>query len=494
MCKEKILPDDSWEKERDCMDISITSATEETFLSKPGQTKKSEESVGTSSRIAQEEQLPFGERENRREEISTGDFVRLLWSQYDSEREKSSSEQSSERLTENAIQHVGISPADRETLTGNAIQHVGVSSVDQETSVGNAIQHVEVFPADREADLRRELKRNPDGLLEYGRQRGWLDPQDLLEAEKPLLRRQAARILHEFLRKECGEADEADWGSAGELADLYDCRVCVNHVAQVYAKGIMGPMSCKLERVCETSERVPEENQEKIKLFGMEKKVSHREAAVITARALDRKRRRKPEDFSGDAAKNTKTDWDKNSWEKQYQRKHCQGKQYQKRPYQGKQYQKIQCQGKRYQEIQCQGKQYQERPYQGKRYQEIQCQGTQYQRIQCQGRQHHEIQYPEDICRGSRITKQEAENLLRKDKAPVFWDVRSREEYEREHLSGAVNVPMTEILDAPEKWADSVGENGVILGCNAGYRSQIAADCLAEAGCREVYFLGWDAE
>lgn len=494
MCKEKVLPEARWEKERDRTDISITSAVEDAFLSELDQVKRPGENVRTSSRIDQEEHLPFGERENRWEGISTGDFVRLLWSQYDSEREKGLSGQSSEKLTGNAIQRMGNSPADRETSTGNAIQHAGVSPVDQETLTGNVIQHTEVSPADREADLRRELRRDPHGLLEYGRQRGWLEPQDLLEAEKPLIRRQAARILHEFLRKECGEADEADWGSAGKLADLYDCRVCVNHVAQVYAKGIMGPMSCSMEGVSEPSERVSEENQEKIKIFGMEKRVSHREAAVITARTLDRKRRRKPEDFSGDAAKNTKTDWDKNSWEKQYQ-----GKQYQKRPYQGKQYQEIQCQGKRYQEIQCQGKQYQERPYQGKRYQEIQCQGTQYQRIQCQGRQHHEIQYPEDICRGSRITKQEAENLLRKDKAPVFWDVRSREEYERGHLSGAgnvpiVNVPMTEILDAPEKWADSVGENGVILGCDAGYRSQIAADCLAEAGCREVYFLGWEAE
>ncbi len=428
MCKGKVLPETGWEKERDRTDIFTTSAAEDALLSEPGQARRAGESIRTDLRINQEEWLPFKERENGQEGISTGDFVRLLWSQYDSEREKSSSDQSPEKLT------------------------------------GNAIQHVEVSPADRETGLRREFRRDPHGLLEYGRQRGWLEPQDLLEAEKPLLRRQAARILHEFLRKECGEADEADWGSAGELADLYDCRVCVNHVAQVYAKGIMGPVSCSMEGVRETSERVPEENQEKIKIFGMEKKVSHREAAVITARALDRKRRRKPEDFSGDAAKNSKTDWGKNSWEEQYLGKHYQGKTYQERRYRGTQYQ-----------------------------------GTQYQGTQCQGRQHHEIQCPEDICRGIRITKQEAEGLLRRDKAPVFWDVRSREEYERGHLSGAgnvpiVNVPMTEILDAPEKWADSIGENGVILGCDAGYRSQIAADCLAEVGCREVYFLGWEAE
>ena len=37
-----------------------------------------------------------------------------------------------------------------------------------------------------------------------------------------------------------GEEDESDWSAAERLQDLYSCHVCLNHIAQVYVKGIMG--------------------------------------------------------------------------------------------------------------------------------------------------------------------------------------------------------------------------------------------------------------
>lgn len=77
------------------------------------------------------------------------------------------------------------------------------------------------------------------GALDQAGREGWVDAQDVFYAEEPLTRRSAAVILHRFLLKVLAEKDEEDISCAKELRDLYDCRVCVNHIAQVYAKGIM---------------------------------------------------------------------------------------------------------------------------------------------------------------------------------------------------------------------------------------------------------------
>ncbi|MCR5321754.1 MAG: rhodanese-like domain-containing protein [Lachnospiraceae bacterium] len=52
-------------------------------------------------------------------------------------------------------------------------------------------------------------------------------------------RKIAASVIHEFLIDVLGEKDDRDIGPALELADIYDCRVCAAHIAQVYCKGIM---------------------------------------------------------------------------------------------------------------------------------------------------------------------------------------------------------------------------------------------------------------
>ncbi len=85
-----------------------------------------------------------------------------------------------------------------------------------------------------------------EGCVEYGIDKGWLEPGDAKLAAKPIQKRNLARITHEYLKKELGEADEEDWSAAAELKDLYDCHVCVNHVAQMYVKGIMDPAEEKV--------------------------------------------------------------------------------------------------------------------------------------------------------------------------------------------------------------------------------------------------------
>lgn len=57
-----------------------------------------------------------------------------------------------------------------------------------------------------------------------------------------LSKKLAAKATHEFMREILKEPD-MDWGSATNLLDIYDCRVCANAIAQVYVKGIMSPKS-----------------------------------------------------------------------------------------------------------------------------------------------------------------------------------------------------------------------------------------------------------
>ena len=76
-------------------------------------------------------------------------------------------------------------------------------------------------------------------LLPYAHTRGWLEDQDERFCDKNLNRQTAARIIHQFMKIELGLPDLPDITSANLLADLYTCHTCVNHIAQVYLRGLM---------------------------------------------------------------------------------------------------------------------------------------------------------------------------------------------------------------------------------------------------------------
>lgn len=71
------------------------------------------------------------------------------------------------------------------------------------------------------------------------RRMGIIEEYDIINLGKPIVRKSAARIIHEYLIKELKKEDLEDISGAAVLRDLYDCRVCVNHIAQVYLRGIM---------------------------------------------------------------------------------------------------------------------------------------------------------------------------------------------------------------------------------------------------------------
>ncbi len=79
-----------------------------------------------------------------------------------------------------------------------------------------------------------------DGLgyyLEY-----FLDNYPPEKLELKLTKKICARLIHEFMVNVL-QIPDVDWKRAGNLKDIYDCRVCANAIAQVYERGIMDEAS-----------------------------------------------------------------------------------------------------------------------------------------------------------------------------------------------------------------------------------------------------------
>lgn len=88
--------------------------------------------------------------------------------------------------------------------------------------------------------------------------------KDILKELLPADRRELAKEIHLYLKKELREEDEENWSAAGELLDLYDCHTCVEHIAQVYSKGIMTAVQTDKGLVFEGDRIVSEEELEGI--------------------------------------------------------------------------------------------------------------------------------------------------------------------------------------------------------------------------------------
>ena len=76
-------------------------------------------------------------------------------------------------------------------------------------------------------------------VFSNGLENGWLEFEDKLYRDDEINRKNIARIIHMYLLKVMGISDLQDISKASELRDLYDCRVCANHIAQVYLRDIM---------------------------------------------------------------------------------------------------------------------------------------------------------------------------------------------------------------------------------------------------------------
>lgn len=206
-------------------------------------------------------------------------------------------------------------------------------------------------------------------IIEYALNEGLIEDYDVVNLQSPIERRQAARIVHEMLRSFFAEADENNWAAAKQLDDLYSCRTCVQHVAQVYVKGII--------------------NAKRHKCFELNDSLTHAEAAIILLKMMD------------PSFRNPKTE--------------------------------------------------------------------------------------EKTTKHQDIEPEKAKRLLSKS-STLLLDVRTIDAYTKSHLAGSIHFPLEKMM----KNAKIVGakrDTPIILYCQKGYRSRLAADELRKSGYTQVYTL-----
>jgi hypothetical protein len=101
-----------------------------------------------------------------------------------------------------------------------------------------------------------------DSRLQQARQQGWVEDQDIHALDEAVDRRTAARILHMYRRKVLGISDVPDISQAYNVRDLFDCRVCANHIAQMVLQGIMEPVQVGDMTIFDVYRKLTEEEAE----------------------------------------------------------------------------------------------------------------------------------------------------------------------------------------------------------------------------------------
>lgn len=104
--------------------------------------------------------------------------------------------------------------------------------------------------------------------------RGVIEEYDILNKNNPIDRKSAARIVHQYMLIEKRVSDIEDISSASQLRDLYDCRICVNHIAQVFLRNIMSGIE------------IPGLSDARFLIFDSKKEVSTEEAKSIKEKLL----------------------------------------------------------------------------------------------------------------------------------------------------------------------------------------------------------------
>ena len=94
------------------------------------------------------------------------------------------------------------------------------------------------------------------------------------------------------------------------------------------------------------------------------------------------------------------------------------------------------------------------------------------------------IDRPDLVSQVERITAVALSEQMKTAGAPTVVDVRSEKEWEAGHIAGSVNIPLNHLRD---RTAEIVGDRPVVVHCQGGYRSAIAASVLGQAGRSEVF-------
>lgn len=208
------------------------------------------------------------------------------------------------------------------------------------------------------------------GYIDYALYKGIIEDYDITNLKNPIERRSAARIVHEALLTELLERDEVKWSAAEKLIDLYSCRTCVMHIAQVYVKGIM----------------LGRENN----LFNVKGNMTVSEAEEIVVRMLDTGKRKPKTEEKASSSKKL---------------------------------------------------------------------------------------YPD-----------EARQLMLTNRKTMLIDVRTNDEYKQGHINGSICLPLHDLSNNPFSVC-AKKDTPIILYCQKGYKSSIAAQVLIDAGYSKIYTI-----
>ena len=87
-----------------------------------------------------------------------------------------------------------------------------------------------------------------------------------------------------------------------------------------------------------------------------------------------------------------------------------------------------------------------------------------------------------------KITALEAKEIMDSEDV-IILDVRSRDEYEKEHIQNAVSLPSTEIESLAEEMLPDKNTT-ILIYCKTGKKSAEAAEKLVKMGYTRVYDFG----
>lgn len=89
----------------------------------------------------------------------------------------------------------------------------------------------------------------------------------------------------------------------------------------------------------------------------------------------------------------------------------------------------------------------------------------------------------------SKITCNEMKELIKEENS-ILIDVRTKEEYEENHLEDAINIPL-DVIKEKIKDNEKINNNtNIIVYCKSGIRSSEAANILSKLEYKNIYDLG----
>ena len=87
------------------------------------------------------------------------------------------------------------------------------------------------------------------------------------------------------------------------------------------------------------------------------------------------------------------------------------------------------------------------------------------------------------------ITAEEAKQIMDSEEGYIILDVRTQEEYDEGHISGAIVISHEEITEKAEEVLTDKDQL-ILVYCRSGRRSKIAAEALMELGYTNIKEFG----